>query len=99
MIAQYITGDLPEKDRTIVEEHIFECRDCFEKAQIFEKAAFLIQVEGPAAFVTQRSLSLSEKIKEIVHAGGMRNAIVKVYGKISLDQVVDAMNPSVVYKK
>ena len=42
---------------------------------------------------------LSEKIKEIVHAGGMRNAIVKVYGKISLDQVVDAMNPSVVYKK
>ena len=41
----------------------------------------------------------SEKVREIVMAGGMRNAIVKIYGKISLDQLVDAMNPSVVYKK
>jgi len=42
---------------------------------------------------------LTEKIKEITHAGGIRNGIVKVFGKIELDQVVDALNPSVVYKK
>ena len=42
---------------------------------------------------------LSEKIKEIVNAAGLRNGIVKIYGRISLDQIVDALNPSVVYKK
>ena len=42
---------------------------------------------------------LTEKIKEIAHAGGIRNGIVKVFGKIELDQVVDTLNPSVVYKK
>ena len=42
---------------------------------------------------------LTERIKEITHAGGMRNGIVKVFGKIELDQVVDTLNPSVVYKK
>ena len=42
---------------------------------------------------------LSEKIKEIVHAAGIRNGIVKLYGRISLDQIVDALNPSIVYKK
>jgi len=42
---------------------------------------------------------LTEKIKEITHAGGVRNGIVKVFGKIELDQVVDILNPSVVYKK
>ncbi len=42
---------------------------------------------------------LTEKIKEISHAGGIRNGVVKVFGKIELDQVVDALNLSVVYKK
>ena len=42
---------------------------------------------------------LTEKIKEIAHAGGIRNGIVKVFGKIDLDNVVDSLNPSVVYKK
>ncbi len=42
---------------------------------------------------------LSDKIREIIHEGGIRNAIVKVFGEINLNQVVDAMNPSVVYKK
>jgi len=42
---------------------------------------------------------LTERIKEITHAGGIRNGIVKVFGKIELDQVVDTLNPSVVYKK
>ena len=42
---------------------------------------------------------LTEKVKEIVHAGGIRNGIVKIFGQIELDQVVDALNPSVAYKK
>jgi len=42
---------------------------------------------------------LTEKIKEITHAGGIRNGIVKIFGKINLEQVVDALNPSMAYKK
>ena len=42
---------------------------------------------------------LTERIREITHAGGIRNGIVKVFGKIELDQVVDSLNPSAVYKK
>lgn len=42
---------------------------------------------------------LTEKVKEIIEEGGMRNAIVRIYGKINLDHIVDALNPSVVYKK
>ncbi|MFX0077434.1 MAG: TGS domain-containing protein [Candidatus Hermodarchaeota archaeon] len=42
---------------------------------------------------------LTERIKEITHAGGIRNGIVKIFGKITLDQVVDTLNPSVAYKK
>jgi len=42
---------------------------------------------------------LTEKVREIIQEGGIRNAIVRIYGKINLDQIVDAMNPSVVYKK
>jgi len=42
---------------------------------------------------------LTERIREITHAGGIQNAIVKVFGKITLDHIVDTLNPSVVYKK
>ena len=42
---------------------------------------------------------LSEKIKDIVYASGIRNGTVKIYGKVTLDQIVDALNPSIVYKK
>ncbi|MFX1258802.1 MAG: TGS domain-containing protein [Promethearchaeota archaeon] len=42
---------------------------------------------------------LTEKIKDIVLENGIRNAVVKLYGKIALDQLVDALNPSVVYIK
>ncbi|MHA1457815.1 MAG: TGS domain-containing protein, partial [Promethearchaeota archaeon] len=42
---------------------------------------------------------LTERIKEITHAGGIRNAIVRVFGKITLDNIVDTLNSSVVYKK
>jgi ribosome-interacting GTPase 1 len=41
----------------------------------------------------------TERIKEIVHENGIRNAIVKILGKISYDDILDALNPSVVYKK
>ncbi|TFG04053.1 MAG: TGS domain-containing protein [Promethearchaeota archaeon] len=42
---------------------------------------------------------LSEKIKDLVYENGIHNAIVKIYGNINLDQVVDALSSSVVYKK
>ena len=42
---------------------------------------------------------LTERIKEITHAGGIRNGVVKVFGKITLEQVVDTLNPSISYKK
>jgi len=42
---------------------------------------------------------LTERIIEITHAGGIRNAIVRVFGKIILDDIVDTLNSSVVYKK
>ena len=42
---------------------------------------------------------LTERIKEITRAGGIHNGIVKVFGKIELDHVVDRLNPSIAYKK
>lgn len=42
---------------------------------------------------------LTERIKEITQAGGIRNGIVKVFGKINLDQIIDTLNPSMAYKK
>ncbi|MFX0145619.1 MAG: GTPase [Candidatus Hodarchaeota archaeon] len=42
---------------------------------------------------------LSEQIKEIVNENGIRNGIVKIYGKITIDNIIDVLTPSVVYKK
>jgi len=42
---------------------------------------------------------LTEEIKEIVYENGIRNGIVKIYGEITLDNVIDVLTPSVVYKK
>ncbi len=42
---------------------------------------------------------LTERIKEIVIEGGIRNCIMKIYGRFTLDQVVDALSTSIVYKK
>ncbi|TXT59070.1 MAG: GTPase Obg [Promethearchaeota archaeon] len=47
----------------------------------------------------KENLELTEKIKEIVFESGIRNCIVKIHDDITLGQVVDALNPSVVYKK
>jgi ribosome-interacting GTPase 1 len=41
----------------------------------------------------------TERIKDVVNTNGIRNAIVKIYGEISLDDIIDALTPSVVYKK
>ncbi|MFX0037905.1 MAG: GTPase [Promethearchaeota archaeon] len=42
---------------------------------------------------------LTEQIKEIVNENGIRNGIVKIYGKITIDNIIDVLTPSVVYKK
>jgi hypothetical protein len=44
-------------------------------------------------------INFTEKVKELVNANGIRNAIVKIYGDISVDQIVDALTLSMVYKK
>ena len=43
--------------------------------------------------------NLTEHVKEIVNENGIRNGIVKVYGKITIDDIIDALIPSIVYKK
>ncbi|MFX0031056.1 MAG: GTPase [Candidatus Hodarchaeota archaeon] len=53
----------------------------------------------PEAKETEEFVELTNRIKEIITENGIRNAIVKVFGEITLNQVVDALNPSVVYKK
>ncbi|UCC21105.1 MAG: TGS domain-containing protein, partial [Promethearchaeota archaeon] len=42
---------------------------------------------------------LTEQIKEIVNENGIRNGIVKIYGKITIDNIIDVLTPSVVYKR
>ena len=44
-------------------------------------------------------ITFTEKVKELVNANGIRNAIVKIHGNITLDHIVDALTPSMVYKK
>jgi len=44
-------------------------------------------------------VNFTEKIKEIIHENGIRNAVVKIFGQITLEQVVDALMPAIVYKK
>jgi ribosome-interacting GTPase 1 len=41
----------------------------------------------------------TQEVKEIINENGIRNAIVKIYGGITLDNVIDALTPSVVYKR
>ncbi|NVM38185.1 MAG: 50S ribosome-binding GTPase [Candidatus Lokiarchaeota archaeon] len=46
-----------------------------------------------------RMEELTEEIKEVVYANGVRNGIIKIYGEITLDNIIDVLTPSVVYKK
>ncbi|MFX1277192.1 MAG: GTPase [Promethearchaeota archaeon] len=52
-----------------------------------------------AAKANKNMEDLTNKIKEIVFENGIRNGIVKIKGKIILDDVVDALTTAVVYKK
>jgi ribosome-interacting GTPase 1 len=52
-----------------------------------------------AAKKVEEMEEFTEKIKEVIRANGIRNAIVKISGHISLDDVVDTLTPSVVYKQ
>jgi len=47
----------------------------------------------------ERMEELTEDIKEVIYANGVRNGIVKIYGEITLDNIIDVLTPSVVYKK
>ena len=47
----------------------------------------------------ERIEELTEEIKEVIYANGVRNGIVKIYGEITLDNIIDVLTPSVVYKK
>ncbi len=47
----------------------------------------------------ERMEELTEEIKEVVYANGVHNGIVKIYGEITLDNIIDVLTPSVVYKK
>ena len=44
-------------------------------------------------------ITFTEKVKELVHENGIRNATVKIYGNITVDHIIDALTPSMVYKK
>lgn len=44
-------------------------------------------------------INFTENVKELVNANGIKNAIVKIYGNVTVDQIVDALTPSMVYKK
>jgi ribosome-interacting GTPase 1 len=59
----------------------------------------VLYLTNEAKRINENLDDLTERIKEIVHEGGIRNSIVRVYGKITLENVVDTLNPSIVYKK
>ncbi len=42
--------------------------------------------------------NFTDKIKFVVQENGIRNGIVKIYGKIILDQIVDTLTTAIVYK-
>lgn len=47
----------------------------------------------------KKYLNQDEDIKLVVKESGIHNALVKIYGKINLEMVSDALNPSIAYKK
>ncbi len=47
----------------------------------------------------KKSQHLDEDIKRNVKESGFNNVIVKIYGNINLEMLLDALNPSIVYKK
>jgi ribosome-interacting GTPase 1 len=48
---------------------------------------------------SKEQIELTDKIKRVVSNAGIQNCIVKVRGPITIDDVFETLNPSVVYKK
>ena len=44
-------------------------------------------------------INFTEKVKELVNENGIKNAVVKIYGDITVNHIIDALTPSMVYKK
>ncbi|MHA1872308.1 MAG: GTPase, partial [Promethearchaeota archaeon] len=47
----------------------------------------------------KESIDLKDDIVELVNSSGLKNARIKIMGQISLQDVIDALNPGVAYKK
>jgi anti-sigma factor RsiW len=43
LISAYLTGELPDDDMRIFEEHYFQCYTCFRELKIAEDAATIIR--------------------------------------------------------
>ncbi len=52
-IAEYIAGDMNETEQTEFEAHLLECDDCFNQAQLLDRAILLIRTKGEGAFAPQ----------------------------------------------
>lgn len=48
---------------------------------------------------SKKSQPLDKDIKKYIKESGINNAIVKIYGEIDSEMLVDALNPSIVYKE
>ncbi len=48
---------------------------------------------------SKEQIELTDKIKRIVKNAGVQNCIVKIRGSITIDDLFETLNPSVVYKK
>lgn len=55
LIADYVTGDLPEDAAATFETHYFSCQTCFQALRLTEDAVHIIEKEGPAVLMVERS--------------------------------------------
>jgi len=55
LIADYVTGDLPEEVAATFETHYFSCQTCFQALRLTEDAAHIIEKEGPELLKVKRS--------------------------------------------
>ncbi|MFQ5633018.1 MAG: zf-HC2 domain-containing protein [bacterium] len=47
LIADYLTGELSEKEGFAFEAHYFECSECFQELKLAEAAVMVIEKDGP----------------------------------------------------
>jgi len=55
LIADYVTGDLPEEVAATFETHYFSCQTCFQALRLTEDAVHIIENEGPAVLEVKHS--------------------------------------------